>query len=179
MQDSKTQIAMGVLGLIGALGTALFSNWDKIFPQSFQPVPPSPLSSPALPSVQPSVAVSASLSPDIASSTPSTATPKPLIRTENTTPSIVPSPAPPLSFNSAIQPKWKFFGKASTGEGIFVRLDSVEKNGSSIDFKYRIGSEILDASAECGSSQWYVGKYDKWYSPSSQSTQDMLDFVCR
>jgi hypothetical protein len=162
-QDSRTQIILGLFTLMGAVGTALISNWDKIIPSQAQ------VSSP-LPSV------SVTPSPVASSSSPV----PPVSMTEQRQAAI-----PSSSFNVAIQPTqptqptWKFFGKASTGESIFVESSSIKKSGENVDFNYRIGSERLTASAECGRSQWYVEKYGKWYSPSSQSTQDMLDYVCR
>jgi hypothetical protein len=181
MQDSRTQIIIGLFSLIGVLGTALISNWDKLFSVN----PPansisssssiSPLPVPPIPSASP----------------PPTVQPSPLVKTAES-PALVASPAP--SFNVIVpteqlqrnevpiapsEPRWKFFGKASTGETIFVETSSISRSGEYVDFSYRIGSERLTANADCEKNQWYVKKYDKWFLPSSQSTQDMLDYVCR
>jgi hypothetical protein len=75
-----------------------------------------------------------------------------------TKPIITVSPSP--SSNVATQPTWKFIGNASTGESVFLESSSIGR-------------------AECSSSRWYVSKYDQWYSPSSQTTQDMLDYICK
>lgn len=90
-------------------------------------------------------------------------------------PNVSPSP----SVDRTVQSTWQFVGTASTGESIFVDSSSIKKSADAIDFTYRIGGEVLVARADCGGDRWYVNKYDKWYSPSSQATQDMLSYVCR
>ena len=98
------------------------------------------------------------------------ATPSPL-------PSVSLSPLP--SVDRTAQSTWQFIGTASTGESVFVDSRSIKKSADAIDFTYRIGGEVLVARADCSGDRWYVNKYDKWYSPSSQAIQDMLSYVCR
>ncbi len=74
---------------------------------------------------------------------------------------------------------WKFIGKALTGEIIFIDTASIQKSGLNIIFTYRIGEEIITARADCSRNQWYANSYNKWYSPSSQATQDMLGYICK
>ena len=38
MTENKTKITIAIIGLIGILGGAFFTNWDKIFPPD--PIPP-------------------------------------------------------------------------------------------------------------------------------------------
>jgi hypothetical protein len=156
MQDSRTQIIVALFGLFGAIGTTLIANWDKVFVSPVQTAVhlPSTIVTPS------AVAPSAS--------------PLPVNETKPIT-TVLPS----QPFNVAIQPTWLFIGNASTGESTFVETSSIQKSGETVDFKYRIGGEVLIGRAECSSSRWYLGKYDKWYSPSSQTTQDMLDYICR
>jgi hypothetical protein len=106
-----------------------------------------------------------------ASVTPSSsvfASPSPLV-------SLSPSP----SVDRPAQSTWQFIGTASTGESVFVDSSSIKKSADVIDFTYRIGGEVLVARADCSGDRWYVNKYGRWYSPSSQATQDMLSYVCR
>jgi hypothetical protein len=149
MLDSKTQITVGVLSLIGVLGTALFSNWDKVFPSPpyVQSDLPTKLNIPISPSPLPSPLSTALSSPQIALS-PTSPAPKPSIVAGGVSPATIPSPV----FNSAVQSAWTFSGKASTGESVFVKIDSIQKNANRTDFTYRIGSEQVEASAECESS---------------------------
>jgi hypothetical protein len=78
-----------------------------------------------------------------------------------------------------VQSTWQFIGTASTGESVFVDSSSIKESADAVDFTYRIGGEVLVARADCSGDRWYVNKYDRWYSPSSQATQDMLSYVCR
>lgn len=113
-------------------------------------------------------------------SKPSTSViPSPVVResTPSPLPSVSSSPSP--SVDGTAQSTWQFIGTASSGESVFVDSRSIIKLADAIDFTYRIGGEVLVARADCRSDRWYVNKYDKWYSPSSQATQDMLSYVCR
>jgi hypothetical protein len=155
-QDSRTQIVLALIGLFGTVGVALITNWDKL-------LPPEP-ETPTLPS------------PIVKESTTSPsppAIPSPIVRESTASP--LPSPV----FNSMVQSSWQFIGTAATGESIFVDSNSIKKSGDAINFTYRIGGEVLVSQADCGGDRWYIKKYDKWYSPSSQATQDMLSYVCR
>ncbi|MEG3858077.1 hypothetical protein [Microcoleus sp. herbarium12] len=152
-QDSRTQIILALIGLFGTVGVALIANWDKFFPP------------------EPSTSVAAS--PVVRGLTVS---PLPSV---STSPSPLVSLSPSPSVDRTVQSTWQFIGTASTGESVFVDSSSIKKSADAIDFTYRIGGEVLVARADCGGDRWYVNKYDKWYSPSSQAIQDMLSYVCR
>jgi len=96
-------------------------------------------------------------------------TPSPILETKPTNSS---------SPNELQQPLWKFMGKASTGESVYVDSSSVKKTTDSINFTYKIGNELVDARADCSGNRWYASKYG-WSSPSSQATQEMLSYVCK
>jgi len=152
-QDSRTQIILALIGLFSTVRVALITNWDKFFPS------------------KPSASVIPS--PEIRESTTSplpSASASPL-------PSV--SASPPSSADKTVQSAWQLIGTASTGESVFVDSSSIKKTANVTDFTYRIGGEVLVAQADCESDRWYVDKYGKWYSPSSQATQDMLSYVCR
>ncbi|MEO0885336.1 MAG: protein kinase [Cyanobacteria bacterium J06634_6] len=78
--------------------------------------------------------------------------------------------------NSA--PVWEFMGNAATGEALSVNVSSIRPSGSGIDFEYSIGNEIILASADCITNRWYADAYG-WYSPQSNATQSMMNFVCQ
>ena len=69
-------------------------------------------------------------------------------------------------------------GTASSGEQVAVNENSIRIAGEFIDFEYRIGDDRIAASADCFDNQWYAEQYG-WYSPQSQATQSMLNFVCQ
>ncbi|PZO58297.1 MAG: hypothetical protein DCF15_05760 [Phormidesmis priestleyi] len=69
-------------------------------------------------------------------------------------------------------------GTAASGESVSVNTSSIRLSGSSVDFEYKIGEELIVASADCGENRWYVEEYG-WYSPQSSATQAMLNFVCQ
>ncbi|WP_211517497.1 hypothetical protein [Geitlerinema sp. PCC 9228] len=77
----------------------------------------------------------------------------------------------------AIAVNWINMGRASSGESIFVDSDSIRSQPGGIDFRYRIGNETIDATAYCEGNKWYADGYG-WYSPQSQATQDMFNYVC-
>lgn len=87
--------------------------------------------------------------------------------------------SPNSMFNETPESAWKFIGKALTGETIFVGTTSIKKSGLNTMFTYRIGEEVITARADCSRNQWYANGYNKWYSPSSQATQDMLSYICK
>jgi hypothetical protein len=151
-QDSRTQIILALIGLFGTVGVALITNWDKLF-----------LLEPSASVTPSSIVRESTVSP-----LPSVSSPSPLVSSS-------PSPA----VDRPAQSTWQFIGTASTGESVFVDSSSIKKSADVIDFTYRIKGEVLVARADCSGNRWYVNKYDRWYSPSSQATQDMLSYVCR
>ena len=99
------------------------------------------------------------------------------------TPEPPPVPAPPSDLLSAVEspvssPSWTFIGTASSGESVFVDASSIRPSGDSVDFEYQIGDEQIAASADCSGNRWYAEQYG-WYSPQSEATQSMLNFVCQ
>ena len=73
---------------------------------------------------------------------------------------------------------WIYMGDASTGEPISVDADSIFNGREGKRFMYKIGNEILHATANCQNNSWYALEYDQTYSPNSEATQQMLVYVC-
>ena len=77
---------------------------------------------------------------------------------------------------------WVYIGHASTGEALYIDNDSIFKgqNGSDnlVVFTYSLNEEELSAIADCSKNEWYVEDYEEPFSPESQATQDMLNYVC-
>lgn len=90
--------------------------------------------------------------------------------------SIPAEPSPVEPTNAA--PVWENMGNAATGESIAVNINSLRPSGDSVEFEYIIGEELIAASADCSSNSWYAESYG-WFSPQSQATQAMLNFVCQ
>lgn len=78
----------------------------------------------------------------------------------------------------AMAEEWIYMGKAVTGEEIYVDKDSIFPGREGMRFIYKIGNETLQAAANCERDTWYVLKYDQSYSPQSDATAKMLDYVC-
>lgn len=153
-----------ILGLkeVGLIGQALIPvptpTPTMINPTSIQPVPtPTPDSTEPIPTP----------TPDWTEPIP---TPTPSTSTSGIPPSVIPAAKIPQS-------AWEFMGFALTGEAISVNINSVNKSDSSLDFEYKIGDELISASADCKNNRWYAKGYE-WYSPQSEATQKMLNFVC-
>ena len=72
---------------------------------------------------------------------------------------------------------WVYMGSASTGESIYVSGDGLYWDDG-VRFIYRIGNEVIYAKALCESNQWYAEVYNSYYTPQSQATQNMLNYVC-
>jgi hypothetical protein len=60
---------------------------------------------------------------------------------------------------------------------VFVDSDSIKSSMGNVQFRYKIGNETIAANADCNGKRWYASGYG-WYSPASQATQKMLDYVC-
>lgn len=130
------------------------------------PAPTSP-STPTSPSIPTSS--STSIPPSTSTSTsPST----PVLA-----PALPPAPSPAVETTTPSL-SWEFMGTASSGESVSVNANSIRPSGDSIDFEYRIGDELIVANADCSGNRWYAEKYG-WYSPQSEATQSMLNFVCQ
>ncbi len=74
--------------------------------------------------------------------------------------------------------EWVAMGQAVTGEDIYVDKDSISPGREGMRFIYKIGNETLQAAANCETNTWYVLKYDQTYSPESEATAEMIDYVC-
>ncbi|WP_017659826.1 hypothetical protein [Baaleninema simplex] len=72
---------------------------------------------------------------------------------------------------------WIRMGTASTGEVVAVDRDSIGWFDGNLYFTYSIGNEVIDAIAYCSSNQWYAEGYGT-YTPQSEATQNMLNYVC-
>jgi serine/threonine protein kinase len=105
------------------------------------------------------------------SETPTAPIPKP-------SPVVPVSPAPEVKPSSQLPQGWQLIGSASTGERVYVDNSSISTSGGSTRFTYKIGSDLINATADCNNNRWYASGYG-WYSPQSQATQDMLNYVCR
>ncbi|MEM9948368.1 MAG: protein kinase [Cyanobacteria bacterium P01_D01_bin.36] len=99
------------------------------------------------------------------------AEPEPALPSSTIPPEPVLSPAPS-------QFDWRFMGTASSGESVSVNANSIILEGDLLSFEYKIGEELILASADCFENQWYTELYG-WYSPQSRATQEMLNFVCQ
>jgi hypothetical protein len=72
---------------------------------------------------------------------------------------------------------WVRMGTAATGEEVAVDRDSIYWAEGDLYFTYSIGNEVINAIAYCDSNQWYAEGYGT-YSPQSDATQNMLNYVC-
>ena len=107
----------------------------------------------------------------------------------NESPQLAPS-SPPAQTNPSPVPlvvpeRWKYMGVSTkTGEEIYVDNSSIDKSGGKIRFTYKIGNNLITASADCGTSRWSAknkntGEDYGWTSPQSQATRSMMDYVCK
>lgn len=78
----------------------------------------------------------------------------------------------------ALAENWVYMGKASTGEDISVDADSIFAGREGKRFIYSIGNETIHGAANCSNNTWYALEYDQTYSPQSEATQKMLNYVC-
>lgn len=78
----------------------------------------------------------------------------------------------------AIAENWIYMGDASTGEKIYIDADSISSGREGVRFIYKIGNETLQAAANCDANTWYVLEYEQTYSPQSDATQSMINYVC-
>jgi hypothetical protein len=84
---------------------------------------------------------------------------------------------------------WEYQGKASTGEGLTVNLDSVTvvmrsmgmEGPPSYFFTYKIGYDEVHAFTSCNGKYWTSTDGDTFKNlvkPNSPATRNMLDRVC-
>jgi len=116
------------------------------------------------------------------SSSPSpsvTSTPSPAPVSSDNQPSPTPEPSQPVSSApSPANPRWEMMGSTAQGEGVYVDSSTIKKSGETINFVYKIGNDLVTASADCNANRWYATGYG-WYSPQSKATQDMVNYVCK
>jgi hypothetical protein len=85
---------------------------------------------------------------------------------------------------------WEYQGKASTGEGVTLNLDTINvalrslgmEGAPNYFFSYRIGSEDVFAFTQCNgefSTSTDGDTFQNRVKPSSNATRKMLDRVCR
>lgn len=79
---------------------------------------------------------------------------------------------------ASLATNWIYIGHVTTGEALSVDSDSIYGRRDGIGFRYKLDSEIINAVAYCSSNEWYAEGYGV-YSPQSQATQDMLNYICR
>ncbi|MDY6937627.1 MAG: hypothetical protein SWY16_08160 [Cyanobacteriota bacterium] len=75
---------------------------------------------------------------------------------------------------------WVYMGQASTGEAVYVDRDSqgLGRTLNSVSFFYKLDNEEFLAFGDCEANTWHVEGYDT-YSPQSEGTQNMMDYVCQ
>ena len=185
-----------VSAIAAAIGTALLavltaqnapwwvSKFEGISGGSSKPVSseelPLPKTTPSVPNTPASASI---LTPTPTPPTPPTPTP---ITTPATVP---PQPASPLlpiqPLPSPIAERWKFMGVSTkTREEIYVDNGSINNSSGTIRFTYKIGNDLISASADCDANRWYAknkntGEDYGWISPQSQATQSMMNYVCK
>jgi hypothetical protein len=186
----KTKVVMTLIVLMGIVSVVAFANWNKVFPnKKIEPISSS-LNSPINAAVDgsdkkiqsspsplnPPVNAAVDGSDKKIQSSPSPLNPPINAAVDESDKKIQSSPSSVTS--TAINPIWKMMGTAVTGERVYVDISSIQKSGKETKFIYRIGDELVDASADCQSNQWYASKYG-WNSPQSNATQEMLQYVCK
>jgi len=98
--------------------------------------------------------------------------------------SLQPLPTPQMS-PSSIPERWKLIGVSTkTGEEVYVDNSSIDKASGTIRFTYKIGNDLITASADCNTNRWYAKNKNTgvdygWTSPQSQTTQIMMNYVCK
>ena len=83
-------------------------------------------------------------------------------------------PAPAASSDSI----WTFVGFASTGEGVYVNSQNIQKSEQNTSFIYKIGKDLVSASTDCSANRWQVSGSSEMYYPQSEATETMLKYVC-
>lgn len=72
-----------------------------------------------------------------------------------------------------------YAGQAVDGRSVNVDLTSVSRaSDHSINFVYYLGSERVEAQANCTAGNWTTFPERQTHRPQSQATQNMLDAVC-
>lgn len=115
---------------------------------------------------------------------PSQPSSKPLpLPSQSVTP--VPSSAPTQKKDSPDIERWGFMGiSTKTNEAVYVDNSSISKSHKTTSFIYKIGNDLINASAECDRNRWHsinqnTGQDYGWNSPQSQATQSMMNHVCK
>ncbi len=170
-------IGGGVIGVVLVLVGFWVGNLNNQSSVQTQTTNASPLASPPeTPTTPPQTA-----SPPATSPSPqgvNTSSPVEPAPTSSPVPSAPARSQPsPIAASPPAVSDWEFMGSASTGESVSVSNQSIVVREGNVQFRYRIGKDIIDATADCASNQWFASGYG-WYTPQSQATQSMLDYVC-
>lgn len=88
-------------------------------------------------------------------------------------------PKPPTALSPAVPSEWAVMGTATTGESVSVDRQSISRTETYAQFRYRIGNEMIEATADCTKNQWLARGYTQWYAPESEATQAMITYVCQ
>jgi hypothetical protein len=108
-----------------------------------------------------------------------------LLPPSNKVPQQTPFSPPPQTSPLPVPERWKFMGVSTkTGEEVYVDNSSIDKASGTIRFTYKIGNDLITASADCDANRWYAknkntGEDYGWTSPQSQTTQSMMNYVCK
>jgi serine/threonine protein kinase len=113
-------------------------------------------------------------SPQISSEVSSSTSPPPV---QGGATAVNPAPLNPPPVTTNPSPGWQSLGAGSTGEAIALDTASIVRAGQTAQFTYRIGTETLNAEADCSTQRWKAGRYD-WVPPTSAATEKMLAIVC-
>jgi hypothetical protein len=98
---------------------------------------------------------------------------------------LAPVSPPTQTDPSPVPERWKFMGVSTkTREEIYVDNSSIDRSDGKIHFTYKIGNDLITASADCDTNRWYAknkntGEDYGWTSPQSQATQSMMNHVCK
>lgn len=173
----------GVVGTTLVLAGFWIGNLNKPSPSPTQPVEVAPAPAPQETSVSPSPPGPAAQSPTPTAGTTPSANEANSSANAPVEPAVPVTPAPPATSTPAPAAPappasgWEFMGNAATGERVSVNNQSIVRAGGNVQFQYRIGNELISATADCGSNQWFASGYG-WYTPQSQATQQMMNYVC-
>jgi len=138
------------------------------------------------PENSPSFSESGTIKPP-AQEQPSQSPLKPLPPSDDSTQPVTPvTPSPSTqTVPSPVTERWKFMGVSTkTWEEIYVDNSSINKSSSTIYFTYKIGNDLITASADCDANRWdaknkNTGEEYGWKSPQSPATQSMMNYVCK
>jgi hypothetical protein len=88
-----------------------------------------------------------------------------------------------ISASAKAYDAWEYQGTASTGEDVYLNLDSIQRDfrGGGYFFDYQIGSETPTAFTPCDGRFQVAntdGDFEPLMTPQSTATRQMLGRVC-